>query len=386
MTALKRLRRLARITLLLGLGACEGFQLETPTLGAGSTLHLSFQSSTLYPAPLPASMPTSPTECTGAGGAIIDLRAWETNGAFAENAAVTLWLEPAGTATLVALNKPCAASSSTACVSLDANGVGQACLLPGPEAGQHTVFARSGSIEVSKPITVGGRVLPAGGSIQLNVSPDSSALATPPGPRTCGTPAPPSCFPGLTRRASVAFHVSGPAGSPLPVEGTQLTVSVNAGWLAVPGGCAAAVGEALSQRVLETVQGSAVVDWCFSDLGSTATLRVQSGPVSETTQLTVPPVPTSLVLTASQGTAQAGGTVGFNAVVTGCDGKGIPGVPILFRATTGAVEFGGTTGVVETSARGIASVIGTVTPPVSVVASLAEAQDVLCTVDVGGAP
>jgi hypothetical protein len=101
---------------------------------------------------------------------------------------------------------------------------------------------------------------------------------------------------------------------------------------------------------------------------------------------TVAAIPQSLLLTSSSSTVQNGGTVTLTAVVTACDGAGVLGSPVLFRATAGSAQLSSSTPV-STNSDGIATVTATIeTAPATFIAAIANTQSVDCDVTVGAAP
>ncbi|NMO21205.1 hypothetical protein HPC49_29285 [Pyxidicoccus fallax] len=371
------------VLMLGGLCACE-----TPTLGTGDTLRLSFQSERLYPQPAPETPPGEAAACTAAGGAVVDVRAWGSDGSIPDDAAVTLWLDPAGSASLHGFGTSCEAQRpfSGICVKLNEDGAAQACVLPGEETGQVGVYAHSGTVETNKTLTISGRVLTTGSTLTLSVAPGSSSVATPAQGSECGTPAPAPCFPGQLRKARVQVFAALPSGgAPVP-DGTLVYLSATAGWLARPGQCLEAYQDAASALSFVALEdGAASLEWCFGDIGATATLTATSGPVTQTSQLVVPPVPASVQLIPSLSEVAAGGTVAFTATLLGCDGQGISGAPIIFSARQGQAEFA-SSAPAETSKYGVATVSGTLQTPAVIVATVAQAPNLTCSATVGVRP
>src|SRR5437762_9645079 len=94
------------VVALAWLGVAAGC--DTPTLPAGATLNISFEASALQPAPPPTPLPTDKQSCIEDGAAVVDLRAWTPDGKPADAVQVTLWMDPALGAQLLALSKDCA--------------------------------------------------------------------------------------------------------------------------------------------------------------------------------------------------------------------------------------------------------------------------------------
>lgn len=356
---------------------------DTPTLSAGATLSVSFEASVLHPAPPPASLPTSKAECVAAGGAVVDLRAWGSDGQPAHDVQVTMWLAPAASAQLHPLSTSCA-SEDDVCVVLDDGGEGNACLLPGANYGTIMVFAHSGTIQQSTSIAVGAYTLVPGSTIALSIAPNDVSDVVTTTARRCGVPTVAPCAPGRSRSASVAVAAATPDGTALPPDGTVVVLDATAGWLVGTGGCAGP--RTAGPLSLVTSNGTTGATWCFGDAAASGVLQARSGTVSAMATQAVAAIPQSLSLTSSSSTVQNGGTVTLTAVVTGCDGAGVIGNPVLFRATAGSAQLSSSTPV-STNSDGIATVTATIgTPPASFIAAIANAQSVDCDVTVGAAP
>lgn len=348
---------------------------DTPTLPPGSTLTLAFESSVLYPATASTDEPSSKTACLDKGGAIVDLRAWLSDGSPAESVQVALWLEPALDARLIGLGEKCGGSDDV-CLELDEGGTGQACLLPGEHFGTVTVFAHSGVVQQSKSIDVIARVLQSGSSLTIGISPIDLGLITPRSASSCGMPAAPLCAPPHPRHAGVTLLAKSPDGKPPPQDGTEVVVNVTAGWLSVDGSCSGAMSRPPGLRTT-LIAGSTNMFWCFDDTASAGVASAQSGGVTGMAMASVSSIPASLSLTSSATTVAAGTSVTLHAVVTGCDGVGVRNTPVLFSATTSGAVITPASPVV-TDDSGVATATATLTASTSIVAAVARAQSVQC--------
>lgn len=357
---------------------------DTPTLWTGSTLNLSFEAAVLHPTPLPEATPRDKETCIAAGGAIVDVRAWGSDGIPAEHAQVTLWLEPAVSARIVALSKNCAEGGTDVCLELDEGGEGNACLFPGVDFGTVTVFAHSGPIQQSKSIVVGARSLSPGSTLAVTVAPRDLTTVVPTQMSTCGVPSAVGCIPGHARSALVSLISSPPDGAAPPTDGTVISLQVDAGWVVTSDSCNASTEMVASVDVV-TLNGAAAATWCFGDVAASGMLRAHSGSVTGSGSATVLAIPSSVLLTSSASSVADGGTVTLTAAVTGCDGVGVAGVPVLFRTVNGSAQLSSGTPV-PTGSDGIASITATISPPARFIAALALSQQVSCSVDVGGVP
>ncbi len=360
-----------------------GTSCDTPTLGTGSTLSVSFEASVLHPAAAPSDLPKDKASCAAAGGAVVDLRAWGTDGQPAHDAEVTVWLAPSVSAQLVPLSTSCV-STNDICIALDNSGEGNACLLPGADYGTIMVFAHSGTVQQSASISVSAYTLAPGSMMAIDVAPQNLTNVIPAQASTCGVPVAGACSPGQGRSASVTVTASTPDGTTLPPDGTVISLDVTAGWLVSSGKCNQ--GTASGPLTLMTTNGSAGATWCFGDGGASGVLHAHSGTVTAMANHTVSAIPESLVLTSSAAAVANSGTVTLTAVVTGCDGAGVSGVPILFRTTQGTAQLSSTTPV-SSNGDGIATITATITTgPATFSAAIAAAQQVDCAVSVGVAP
>ena len=362
---------------LIAAGAASGC--DAPALGTGATLNVSFESSVLYPITGPLPAVTSKLQCLSARGAVIDLRAWNSDGTPASSVAVSLWLDPASGAFLVPFSAMKGfIASSEASVTLNSDGEGSLCLMPGTTPGTVTVVAHSGTIEAMKTITVQGHVVPLGSTLTLDVSPVDLSDTLAETPSVCGLPAPTPCRPGRARRADVSILASSPDGmQPVP-DGAVVLLDVTTGWLSTTEDCAMMAGPQPPSVML--MRGAAGTIWCFDDAARSGQLRATSGAVTATATTTVAAIPSSITLMSSAQSPASGATVTFTATVTACDDSPLGGVPVVFSSSgSGTVQFASNLPV-ETTTDGFATITAVVTPPATVSAALARNPNVDCAV------
>jgi hypothetical protein len=349
---------------------------DISTLASGDVLDLSLEPGLLYARePDEVRDPPQEGDCRERGGALVTVRGRGSDGRPAVGARTSVWLDPAQDASLMALENASQGDAGGLLV-LDARGQLQVCLIPGVEAGTLGLRARSGAIEATREISIRARVVPAGGTLVLTLSPESISAGAPTTPSTCGAPSPASCRGTSVRSAAVGVQARvADANSNVPA-GARVVLTASTGWLSRESDCAPEPTPNLAR--IELMGGAAGFYWCFSDEGGIGTLSASSGSVSASASLTVPAVPTGVELQVSPSTAKAGDRVRLVATVTGCDGRGVPGARIDFLLVSGALNFE-EGAFATTDATGVASVAATAERgPAEVKAVLARASSLTC--------
>lgn len=310
--------------------------LSCDTLSKGDRLDIAVLPNLLYTTMLPRPATVQDEAgCLQAQGAMVSILGTRGDYGVAKEykVAVAITSSSATAALLPISNAP---MDNIGVSTFDENGLVQFCLFPGVTATSVTVTANSGNIRQSTTVPIRDREVPAGGSLELTVTPLTTLSIGASETIMCSNMAPVACAPGRARNARVTLRATPPRFGPALPDGAIVRLTASRGWLSREGTCAG--GSDNTTLPLTLTDGAAAAFWCFGDDGGRGQLTARSGAVVGTAELSVPQLAARLDLALSSIKPTAASDFTVTGVVSGCDGNPVPNMLVLFELSSGQLS------------------------------------------------